>query len=107
MKKQIKTILTSLGLPPSKIRRTLFGFQRYFDENELVSDFLLKKLDNGVAIDVGVAWGSVSFINIIRANHESISNFVASTIKTSNSYQSSDKSLFFEILLLTSHKIFE
>lgn len=60
MKQQIKTILTNLGLPPSKIKRTIFGFQRYFDENELVSDFLLKKINNGVAIDVGVAWGLVS-----------------------------------------------
>jgi hypothetical protein len=45
MKKQIKAVLTTLGFSPSRIRRMIFCFQCYFDENEFVSDLLLKKLD--------------------------------------------------------------
>jgi len=60
MKKKIKALLSLLDLSPYRTDLFLFGFQRCFDESHLVSNFLLKKLDSGVVIDVGVAWGTVS-----------------------------------------------
>lgn len=60
MKKILKRILVLLNINPEKVKQLFFGFESYFDESALIIEFFAKQSKIGVAIDVGVAMGSVS-----------------------------------------------
>ena len=60
-RKTILKLLRLLHIDPAWIQQTLYGFEKTFDECQLVERYFLKtNRADGVLVDVGVAWGGVS-----------------------------------------------
>lgn len=60
MKNIVKKILLSMGFDINLLRRFVYGYYRSYEENRLITEYLLLHSSPGVLIDVGVAFGSVS-----------------------------------------------
>ena len=65
VKYNIKKTLKAIGIEPSNLSQFFFGFDRTFEENNLLADYFKETGENHVLIDIGVAFGHVSnkFLN--------------------------------------------